>query len=100
MEIDWIKISVKNNEYYFTGHGEDERMNDNLTILEIEEAILSGRILENYPEDKRGESCLVVGFTNSGIPVHIVCGERNGKRVIRTVYIPQPPKCKTPYRRG
>ena len=68
--------------------------------MEVEEAVLSGRILENYPEDKRGESCLVVGFTNSGIPVHIICGERNGKMVVVTVYIPQPPKFKTPYVRG
>ena len=75
-------------------------MNDNLMISDVEEALLSGRILENYPEDKRGESCLVVGFSDSGVPVHIVCGERDGKVVIITVYIPRPPKFKTPYERG
>ena len=91
---------MKSNEYLFTMHGDQERMNDNLTISEVEEAILSGRILENYPEDKRGESCLVVGFSNSGIPIHIVCGERSDKLVIITVYIPKPPKFKTPYERG
>jgi hypothetical protein len=100
MKIDWIKNCVKSNEYLFTMHGDQERMNDNLTISEVEEAILSGRILENYPEDKRGESCLVVGFSNSGIPIHIVCGERSDKLVIITVYIPKPPKFKTPYERG
>jgi len=81
-------------------HGDQERMNDNLTILEVEEAILSGRILENYPGDKKGESCLVVGFSNSGVPIHIVCGKRGDKLVIITVYIPKPPKFKTPYERG
>ena len=100
MNIEWIKNCVENNEYLFTMHGDQERMNDNLTISDVEEAILSGRILENYPEDKRGESCLVVGFSNSGIPVHIVCGERDDKMVIITVYIPKPPKFKTPYERG
>ena len=81
-------------------HGDQERMNDNLTIADVEEAILAGRILENYPEDRRGESCLVVGFSNSGIPIHIVCGERNDQLVIINVYIPKPPKFKTPYERG
>lgn len=75
-------------------------MNDDLMISDVEEAILSGRILENYPEDKRGESCLVVGFSDSGVPIHIVCGEKDDKVVIITVYIPRPPKFKTPYVRG
>lgn len=91
---------MENGEYYFSMHGDQERMNDDLTVSEVEEAILSGRILEDYPEDKRGESCLVVGFSNSGIPVHIVCGERENKMVVITVYIPKPPKFKTPYERG
>jgi len=100
MEIDWIKKCVKNEDYYYSMHGDRERMNDNLMISDVEEALLSGRILENYPEDKRGESCLVVGFSDSGVPVHIVCGERDDKVVIITVYIPRPPKFKTPYERG
>jgi hypothetical protein len=100
MEIGWIKKCVKKNDYYLTAHGDQERMNDDLKIPDVEEAILTGRILEKYPEDKRGESCLVVGFSNSGTPVHIVCGERDDKLTIITVYIPKPPKFKTPYERG
>ena len=42
----WIVERVKNNEYYFSRHGDQERQNDNLTIAEVEEALLSGRILE------------------------------------------------------
>ncbi len=75
-------------------------MDDDLTISDIEESLLCGRILEDYPDDKRGESCLVVGFSNSGIPIHTVCGERNDRMIIITVYIPKPPKFKTPYERG
>ncbi|MDQ1350175.1 MAG: hypothetical protein QG657_476 [Acidobacteriota bacterium] len=100
MKIDWIKRCIENEDYYFSMHADRERMNDNLMISDVEEALLSGRILENYPEDKRGESCLVVGFCDSGIPIHIVCGGRDGKVVIITVYIPRPPKFKTPYERG
>lgn len=97
MDIKWIKECVRENAYFLSGHADEERMDDNLTILEIEEALLSGRILENYPDDRRGESCLVVGFTNSGIPIHLVCGRREDGFVIITVYIPSPPKFKTPY---
>ena len=99
-EIKWIKEQVKAEEYYYSIHGDKEREYDNLKYFEIEEALLSGRILEQYEDTGRGESCLVAGFTNYGKPVHIVCGERRGKLIIITVYIPGPPKFKNPYKRS
>lgn len=59
MDIKWIKECVRKNAYFLRGHSDKERMDDNLTILEIEGAILSRRIIEDYPDDRRGESCLV-----------------------------------------
>lgn len=100
LKIEWIIERVQKDEYYFSKHGDQERQNENLLIAEIEEALLSGRILEHYDDTGRGENCLVVGFTNSGKPVHIVCGARGEQLVVVTVYIPSPPKFKTPYERG
>ena len=99
-KIEWIIERVQKDEYYFSKHGDQERQNENLLIAEIEEALLSGRVLEHYDDTGRGESCLVVGFTNSGKPVHIVCGARGEQLIVVTVYIPRPPKFKTPYERG
>ena len=96
----WIKDRVKSNEYYYSNHGDMERQNDNLSFEEVEEALESGRILENYADTGRGESCLVAGFTNEGKPIHIVCGARGDWLVVITVYVPRPPKFKTPYERG
>jgi len=100
IEIGQIHLCVDNGEYYFSKHGDDERQNDNLLVSEVEEALLSGNILECYEDTGRGESCLVAGFTHEGKPIHIVCGEREGWLVIVTVYIPKPPKFKSPYERG
>lgn len=88
------------NDYYFSKHADQERMNDNLTIDDVEEAVLSKRIIEAYRDDIRGNSCLIAGFNNKGVPIHIVCGERNNKAVIITVYIPSPPKFKNPFERS
>ena len=100
MTIEVIKRKIKDENYFFSKHGDDERKNDNLTISEVEEAILNGQILESYDDDQRGKSCLVVGFTSLGKPIHIVCGTSNEVLVIITVYIPTPPKFKNPYQRG
>lgn len=61
---------------------------------------LNGQILEDYPNDPRGPSCLVYGNAR-GRPVHVVCGRnRSGWLVLITVYIPTMPKWKSPTERS
>ena len=74
---------------------DNERQADNLLIIEIENAIQNGRILEEYKDSGRGESCLVAGFTDEGKPIHSICGSQGNNLIIITVYIPSPPKFKT-----
>lgn len=100
LEIQWITDRIEKEEYYFSLHGDCERQNDNLTITEIKDAIISGKIIEQYSDTGRGESCLIAGFTEEGKPIHTVCGMRGDWLVIVTVYIPRPPKFRTPYERG
>jgi len=69
-------------------------------LVEVEQGPLSGRVLERYPDTGRGVSCLVAGFSNGGKPVHVVCGRMGVWMVVVTVYIPKPPKSKTPFERG
>ena len=100
MFLEWIQEKTRKNEYYFSKHGDQERQNDNLTVIEVEDALLTGTVMEQYKDTGRGESCLVVGFTKEGKPLHVVCGKRGDWLVIITVYIPGLPKFKTPYERA
>ena len=100
MDIDWIRQRVSDQEYRYSRHADRERQSDGLSLVEIEQAILSGRVLEHYPDTGRGESCLVVGFADNGKPIHIVCGGQGDWMVIVTVYIPTPPRFLTPFERG
>ncbi|MDI6738808.1 MAG: DUF4258 domain-containing protein [Candidatus Edwardsbacteria bacterium] len=100
IEIDGIREHVARCEYYFSKHGDQERQNDDLTIKEVEEALVAGLIIEHYADTGRGESCLVAGFTRTGIPIHVVCGLRGDWLAIITVYIPKPPKFKSIHQRG
>ena len=100
LNLEWIISKLKQDKYFFSGHADKERMNDNLLISEVEESIMNGSILEAYPDDQRGSSCLVVGFTKEGKPIHSVCGENDDVLIIITVYIPAPPKFVNPYERS
>jgi hypothetical protein len=93
IKIEWIKEEVRRGKYEFSGHGDEERQADKISINEIETALLRGEILENYPKDPRGPSCLVLGYGNEGYPMHVVCGKTPSERLrIITVYIPSLPK--------
>jgi hypothetical protein len=99
MDIEDIKTRLRNNQYVYTLHAEIERKADELTFAQIEEALLNGEILEQYPDAGRGESCLVVGFAGD-VPIHAVCGWRGEKIALITVYIPRPPRFVDPWTRG
>ena len=73
MNIDEIRVKVKNSDYRFTVHALERSIERNISMKEIESAVLSGEIIEAYPEDKYGPSCLIHGKTESGRMFHVVC---------------------------
>lgn len=100
LPLSWIQERVRKNEYLYTLHADGERRNDGLSTLEVEQALLNGQILGNYPRDPRGPSCLVYGDA-AGQPIRMVCGRnRSGWLVLITVYIPALPKWKSPTERS
>lgn len=100
LELSWVQERVRKNEYLYTLHADEERRNESISIAEVEEALLNGQILEDYPSDPRGLSCLVYGNAG-GRPAHVVCGRnRMGWLVLITVYIPTMPKWKSPTERS
>ncbi|WP_027718103.1 DUF4258 domain-containing protein [Desulfovirgula thermocuniculi] len=93
MNIDFIRQAVVSNKYEVSQHAERERLNDDLSIVDIENAIQTGEIIEDYPDDPRGASCLVLGWASDDRPVHLVVGFLpNGWIRIVTVYVPEPRK--------
>lgn len=71
-----------------------------ITASELREGLLSGRVLENYPDDRRGPSALLLGFAAAGRPIHVVCTTSKPQLFVITTYEPRPPKFVTPTQRG
>lgn len=92
MNINEIREKIRSGVYEISFHAEKERYAENITIKDLENAVQNGEILESYPEDTRGKSCLILGYSESK-PIHIVCGCSQEKRIrIITVYLPKAPK--------
>ena len=44
-----------------------------ITTAEIRSVIGHGELIEDYPEDKRGHGCLILGKGTAGRFIHVVC---------------------------
>jgi len=74
----------------YTEHALDE-MNaeeDMISKDEVRQVIFQGEIIEDYPEDRRGHSCLMFGMSYKKRPVHVVCSPKEEYLGIITVYVP------------
>lgn len=89
--IEEIRRKIERMEYEYSLHAADQSMLRRIARREVEEAFQSGIVIENYPSDKYGPSCLVLGYTVAGRPLHIQCTHPVRVRIkIITVYEPDP----------
>ncbi len=88
MNFKKIQELIKKKDYLFSEHADEERTYDQLSVQEIEEAIIAGRVVEERLDDPRGESRLIAGKSKNGKLIHAVIGVRFEKPVIVTVYLP------------
>jgi hypothetical protein len=72
MEISDILDAIQSSQIRITDHADEEAQNDRLSYDEIFSSVLTGTIIEDYPDDKPYPSCLVAGNIFEGKPVHSV----------------------------
>lgn len=99
MDIGIIQKKIKSGKYVvsFT-HTEKVRLRK-IEAKEIETAICKGTIIEPYPDDPRGPSCLILGFTSQNRPLHVVCGRiEEDEILIITAYEPDPKEWEADWR--
>jgi hypothetical protein len=84
-----IAQAVAAGSYRYTVHGAQQRIARGLRREDIEDAIASGEIIEDYPQHHYGPACLILGRTSQGRPLHLCCSVRAVVDII-TVYEPDP----------
>ena len=86
-DIKAIQAVFKEGTYVFTNHGSDRAAKRLIRASEIEHAILNAEVIEDYPNDKYGPSCLLFGYSATNRPLHIQVSYPPNVKII-TVYEP------------
>jgi len=87
-----IRAKLKRRQYEFSKHAVDQSIIRDISVAEVEDSIVNrSEVIEDYPDDKYGSSCLILGYTRTGRPLHIQCSYPSRTLVkIITLYEPDP----------
>ena len=86
-----IRKKIASDQFEFSEHAVGQSIIRHIGVQELREAIANGEMIEDYPQDKYGPSCLILGFTPGGRPLHIQCSYPDRPLIkIITLYEPDP----------
>jgi len=89
--IDEIRDKFDRDKFEFSKHATDQSILREIEVQEIREAVSVGEIIEDYPNDKYGPRCLILGFTRANRPIHLQCSYPSRPIIkVVTVYEPDP----------
>lgn len=79
----------------FTEHARREMESEPYGVIRVEDVVQclrTGEIIEEYPDDRPYPSCLILGRTVGGRPLHVVCAPvlSEQRLIIITTYQPDP----------
>lgn len=66
-----VRAQLNTGEFDFSRHALGRVVERNISEHEVREAGQQAAIIEDYPSDKYSPSCLLLGFTQAGRPLHI-----------------------------
>ena len=90
--LEETRSKILRRQYEFSKHAVDQSIIREISVAEVEQAI-SGRsdVIEDYPDDKYGPRCLILGFTKAGRALHMQCSYPSRPLIkIVTLYEPDP----------
>ena len=89
--IQAIRDKIASGEFEFSQHALDQSIRRHISVQELREAFAVGEVIEDYPNDKYGPSCLILGFTAAGRPLHVQCSHASRPLIkVITLYEPDP----------
>ncbi len=65
---------------------------------DVRAVIDDGKLVEDYPDNSRGHSCLLLGLGKGNRAIHVVCAPKDDNLAIITAYIPDSKEWKNDFR--
>jgi hypothetical protein len=88
VDIGAIRRKITQGKYTIAFTHTEKLRQRRIEAEDIEQAVKAGTIIEEYPNDPRGVSCLILGLVGRR-PLHVLCGRLDAEEIlIITAYEP------------
>ena len=89
--IDQLRDKIRRGLVEYSLHATRQLIARNITPEEVTQSVLAGEVIEDYPQDKYGPSCLLLGRTLNQRVLHVQCTHPSRPLVkVITAYEPDP----------
>ena len=92
IEINYFRKFWLEDKVHWTNHGLKRMAARDISLDDVGNCIMSGEIIEEYPEDYPHPSALIFGRKLTGEIIHVVCGIDDESLYFITAYEPNTEK--------
>ena len=92
IEIEKLLTYYANDKVFVTAHATERFRQRGIKTKDIRNAVKTGEIIEQYPDDYPYPSCLLIGKTIDLKTIHVVMSDEGSSSRIITAYYPSAEK--------
>ncbi|MBR7025675.1 MAG: DUF4258 domain-containing protein [Selenomonadaceae bacterium] len=98
IEIETLRRYSSEDKIFATNHASERFYERRINVADVHNAINTGEIIEQYPNDYPYPSCLVLGENLQGEKIHVVLSDGGTASRIITAYFPDGDKWSEDFR--
>ena len=90
MDINIIRRLFQQDAFVITNHMMNRMTQRSISMDEVRDTIMTGKIIEEYPNRRPYPRCLIVRSLRQMRPIHVVVGVSEDALYLVTAYVPDP----------
>lgn len=88
IDIETLREYYQQDKVLMTQHSSERCREREIMKKDIRNVVMTGEIIEQYPEDFPFPSCLIYGFSSDNKVIHVVMSDEGESSRIITAYFP------------
>lgn len=93
-----VKSLYQQGNVIWKDHAAKRMKQRGIRVHDVEDCIMTGEIIEQYPQDYPAPSCLILGLSSAEMHLHVVCSVYQNMLCIITAYFPNPDEWEADYK--
>ena len=92
IDVERLKFYFETDSVFVSEHATKRFRERGIRIKDVRNAVKSGEIIEQYPDDYPYPSCLILGTSSTSEKIHVVMSDEGTSSRIITAYFPDKAK--------